>query len=73
MATLKLFPSFLRRRDGGTHAEEKQKGDEITAPTTEIVLEALKKVQDPEIHRDIVSLGMVKNLAVNDGKVSFTV
>ncbi len=39
----------------------------------ETVLEALKKVQDPEIHRDIVSLGMVKNLEVVDGKVSLTV
>jgi ATP-binding protein involved in chromosome partitioning len=37
------------------------------------VLEVLKKVQDPELHRDIVSLGMVKNLAVEDGKVSFSV
>ncbi|MBI1994089.1 MAG: DUF59 domain-containing protein, partial [Deltaproteobacteria bacterium] len=27
--------------------------------TKDVVLEALKKVQDPEIHRDIVSLGMV--------------
>ncbi|MGE5302875.1 MAG: Mrp/NBP35 family ATP-binding protein [Alphaproteobacteria bacterium] len=39
----------------------------------EQVLEALKRVQDPELHRDIVTLGMVKNLAVNDGKVAFTV
>jgi ATP-binding protein involved in chromosome partitioning len=41
--------------------------------TQESVLEALKKVQDPELHRDIVSLGMVKNLEVADGKVRFTV
>jgi ATP-binding protein involved in chromosome partitioning len=41
--------------------------------TKEGVLEALKKVQDPEIHRDIVSLGMVKNLEVAGGKVAFTV
>ncbi len=40
---------------------------------TATVLEALKRVQDPEIHRDIVSLGMVKNLEVSGGKVSFTV
>ena len=45
----------------------------MTAVTNDAVLEALKKVQDPEIHRDIVSLGMVKNLAVTDGKVAFTV
>lgn len=41
--------------------------------SVEIVLEALKTVRDPEIHRDIVSLGMVKNLAIADGTVSFTV
>ena len=30
-------------------------------------------MQDPELHRDIVSLGMVKELAIANGKVSFTV
>lgn len=39
----------------------------------EAIIEALKKVQDPEIHRDIVSLGMVKDLQVSGGKVAFTV
>lgn len=37
------------------------------------VLDALRKVQDPELHRDIVSLGMVKNLTIDDGKIAFTV
>ena len=41
--------------------------------TEERIFEALRKVQDPELHRDIVSLGMVKNLAVTNGNVSFTV
>jgi ATP-binding protein involved in chromosome partitioning len=41
--------------------------------TEERILDALRGVQDPELHRDIVSLGMVKNLAVANGKVSFTV
>ena len=41
--------------------------------TEERVFEALRRVEDPELHRDIVSLGMVKNLAVTDGQVSFTV
>ena len=30
--------------------------------TQEQVLAALRHVQDPELHRDIVSLGMVKDL-----------
>jgi ATP-binding protein involved in chromosome partitioning len=37
------------------------------------VLAALSLVQDPELHRDIVSLGMVKDLAVANGNVAFTV
>jgi ATP-binding protein involved in chromosome partitioning len=41
--------------------------------TEERILDALRGVQDPEIHRDIVSLGMVKNLAVDHGQVTFTV
>lgn len=45
----------------------------MAVATKETVLEALKKVQDPEIHRDIVSLGMVKNLELAQGKVSLTV
>ncbi len=45
----------------------------VETVSEERVLEALRKVQDPELHRDIVSLGMVKNLAVAQGKVRFTV
>jgi ATP-binding protein involved in chromosome partitioning len=36
------------------------------------VLTALKKVVDPELHKDIVSMGMIKDLSINEGKVSFT-
>lgn len=31
----------------------------------ELIVEALKKVQDPELKRDIVALGMLKNVAVS--------
>ncbi|MBI4605175.1 MAG: Mrp/NBP35 family ATP-binding protein [Planctomycetes bacterium] len=37
------------------------------------VLEVLKTVHDPDLHRDIVSLGFVKDLKVDGGKVSFKV
>ncbi len=36
-------------------------------------LDALKKVNDPELHRDLVSLGMVKDLAVEGTTVSLKV
>ena len=41
--------------------------------TQEKILGALRTVQDPELHRDIVSLGMVKELDINNGNVRFTV
>jgi ATP-binding protein involved in chromosome partitioning len=33
------------------------------------VLEALKRVEDPDLHRDIVSLGFVQNVEIKDGRV----
>jgi ATP-binding protein involved in chromosome partitioning len=40
--------------------------------TVDQVLSSLKKVVDPELHKDIVSMGMIKDLVITDGKVSFT-
>ena len=40
--------------------------------TRELVLETLGKVQDPEIGKDLVSLGMIEDVLVEGGKVSFT-
>jgi len=37
------------------------------------VLEALKIVRDPDLNRDIVSLGFVKDLKIDGGRVSFTI
>lgn len=37
------------------------------------VLNALRVVVDPDLHRDIVSLGFVKNLAIDRGRVAFTI
>jgi len=37
------------------------------------VLDALKAVQDPDLHRDIVTLGFVKDLRVDGGRVRFTI
>jgi ATP-binding protein involved in chromosome partitioning len=35
------------------------------------VLEALRRVQDPDLHKDVVALNMIKDLTVDGGKVSF--
>jgi ATP-binding protein involved in chromosome partitioning len=37
------------------------------------VLDALKIVRDPDLNRDIVSLGFVKDLKVDGGRVAFTI
>ena len=41
--------------------------------TKESVLAALSKVQEPELHQDLVTLNMVRNLEISDDKVTFTV
>jgi ATP-binding protein involved in chromosome partitioning len=41
--------------------------------TREAVLAALSKVQEPELHQDLVTLGMVRELKIEGETVSFTV
>lgn len=42
--------------------------------TQEVILNALRQVYDPDLDRDIVSLGFVKDVQIADnGKVSFTI
>ena len=40
--------------------------------TQDAVLEALRTVQDPDLHRDLVTLGMIEGLEVEEGRVRFT-
>src|ERR687898_909846 len=39
--------------------------------TEEQVLGALKKVQDPDLRKDIVTLGFIRNLKIESGNVAF--
>src|SRR5215204_1518292 len=48
------------------------KTDFLNMVTVDQVLSSLKNVVDPELHKDIVSMGMIKDLIINDGKVAFT-
>ncbi len=41
--------------------------------TEERILEALRRVRDPEQGKDLVSLGMIGGLAIKDGNVGFSV
>jgi len=45
----------------------------MSSITESIVLDALRVVTDPDLGRDIVSLGFVKNLSIKDSLVSFTI
>ncbi|NBW92065.1 MAG: MRP family ATP-binding protein [Actinobacteria bacterium] len=45
----------------------------MSTPTTDQIIEALRPVEDPELHRSIVDLGMVRDVEVNGGVVSLTV
>jgi ATP-binding protein involved in chromosome partitioning len=40
--------------------------------TVEKVMDVLRSIKDPEIKKDIVSMGMIKDLSIDDGRVSFT-
>jgi ATP-binding protein involved in chromosome partitioning len=44
-----------------------------SAVTEAAVLDALKVVHDPDLHKDIVSLGFVKGLRIDGGRVGFTI
>ena len=41
--------------------------------TKEAILAALSKVQEPELHQDLVTLNMIRELEIKDDTVSFTV
>ncbi len=45
----------------------------MAQPTEQEVMHALSEVQDPELHRDIVSLGMVRDLRIEGDRVSLKV
>lgn len=40
--------------------------------TEDAVLDALRNVKDPDLHMDVVSLGFIRNLTIQDARVSFT-
>lgn len=41
--------------------------------TEESVLDALRQIQDPDLHKDIVTLGFIKDLMIDGGNISFRI
>jgi ATP-binding protein involved in chromosome partitioning len=41
--------------------------------TEQLILDGLRKIQDPDLHKDIVTLGFIKDLKIDGGHVSFRI
>ena len=41
--------------------------------TEQLVLDALRQIEDPDLHKDIVKLGFIKDLKIDGGIVSFRI
>src|SRR5918995_296401 len=41
--------------------------------TPDLILDALRQINDPDLHKDIVTLGFIKDLAIDCGHVSFRI
>lgn len=48
-------------------------GKKTTGLSEQDVLNALKGVQDPDLHRDLVDLGMIKDIKISEGGVALSV
>ena len=53
--------------------KKENKTQESILITNEAVLNALSHVMDPDLHQDLVSLGMIKDINVEGDQVSFTI
>jgi len=42
----------------------------VQSPTREAIVEALSRVNDPELHRDVISLNMIRDIEISGGDVS---
>lgn len=45
----------------------------MSSITEEIILESLKSIIDPDLRKDIVTLGFVRDISINDGEVSLRI
>ena len=43
------------------------------SPTADAVMQALSTVQEPELHQDLVTLNMIRDLTISGGEVGFTI
>src|SRR2546426_8976894 len=53
--------------------EPPREGYEMAAVTEQAVIDALRMVMEPELHKDLITLNMVKDIQIQGGAVKFTV
>ena len=63
----------MRTDTGSTNLRGVRHNLVMSQVTEGIVLDALRQIKDPDLHKDIVTLGFIKDLAINDGDVSFRI
>src|ERR1700752_2323140 len=45
----------------------------MTTLNEQLILDSLRQIQDPDLHKDIVTLGFIRDLKIDAGKVSFRI
>ena len=45
----------------------------MSQPTEQLILDGLRQINDPDLHKDIVTLGFIKDLKIDGGSVSFRI
>src|SRR5918999_41191 len=45
----------------------------MTQLSEQQILDALRQIQDPDLHKDIVTLGFIKDLKIEGGEISFRI
>jgi ATP-binding protein involved in chromosome partitioning len=45
----------------------------MSQPTEQLILDGLRQINDPDLHKDIVTLGFIKDLKIDGGNVSFRI
>src|SRR5438046_9907531 len=45
----------------------------MTQLNEQVILDGLRQIQDPDLHKDIVTLGFIKDLRIDGGNVSFRI
>ncbi len=45
----------------------------MTQLTEQLILDGLRQIRDPDLHKDIVTLGFIRDLKIDGGNVSFRI